>query len=56
MGCMPLAASAPFQNLGPLVLGYHALHLQQQIVLGCTPQLVVEGNYLFARPLKLINQ
>ena len=31
---MPLAATAPLQDLGSLILRDHALHLQQQVVLG----------------------
>ena len=31
---MPLAATRPFQDLRPLVLGNHALELEQQLILG----------------------
>src|SRR4051812_7723391 len=31
---MPLAAAAPLQDLGPLILRHHALHLQQRVTPG----------------------
>ena len=37
LGTMALAAPAALQHLGPLVLGEHALQLQQQAVLGRVP-------------------
>jgi hypothetical protein len=34
---MQLAPPMPFDNLGPLIFGHHALHLAQQIILRAAP-------------------
>jgi hypothetical protein len=38
---MPLAPPMPFDNLGPLILGHHALDLEQQIILRTAPQFAI---------------
>ena len=39
---MPAAAPAPFEDLGPLVFGDHALNLEPKIVLGGATDRVVQ--------------
>ena len=51
-----LAAPAALQDLGPLVLGYHALNLQQQIVLRREADRPIEEDDLNPRPVELVNQ
>src|SRR5215204_6831866 len=53
---MPLAASATFQDLGPLVLGHHALNLQQQIVLRREADRSIEKDDLDPSPVELVDQ
>ena len=43
---MALAAAAAFEDLGPLVLGDHALDLEQELFLGRAPRRVVEEDEL----------
>ena len=42
LGRMALATPMPLDDLGPLILGNHPLHLQQQVVFGALPQGPVE--------------
>ena len=51
-----LAAPAALQDLGPLVLGHHALDLQQQIVLRREADRPIEEDDLNPRPVELVNQ
>ena len=53
---MPAAASAPFEDLGPLVFGDHALNLEQKIVLRGATDRVVQKDNLRTRAAKLIDQ
>jgi hypothetical protein len=67
---MPPAATAPLQDLGPLILRHHALHLQQQVVLGRganrpiqeddlhpgAPQLVYEQHLIGVAPRQAIRR
>ncbi len=51
---MPLTAPGALQDLGAFVLGDHALHLQQQIVLRGMPQLAVQEDDIDAYALQLV--
>src|SRR5215207_1256860 len=51
-----LAAPAALQDLGPLVLGHHALDLQQQIVLRREADWSIEEDDLNPSPVELVNQ
>src|SRR3954469_24891933 len=51
-----LAAPAALQDLGPLVLGHHALDLQQQIVLWREADRSIEEDDLNPSPVELVNQ
>src|SRR3954467_14453515 len=51
-----LAAPAALQDLGPLVLGYHALDLQQQIVLRREADRSIEEDDLNPSPVELVDQ
>src|SRR3954467_9233219 len=51
-----LAAPAALQDLGPLVLGHHALDLQQQIVLRREAGRRIEEDDLNPRPVELVHQ
>src|SRR3954447_22032050 len=51
-----LAAPAALQDLGPLVLGHHALDLQQQIVLRREADRPIEEDDLNPRPVELVHQ
>ena len=53
---MPAAAPAPFEDLGPLVFGDHALNLEQKIVLRGAADRVVQEDNLRTRAAKLIDQ
>jgi len=53
---MTLAAPAALQDLGPLVLCYHALHLQKQVVFGRASQLAIQKDQLDTAALELIDQ
>ena len=53
---MALAAAAALQDLGPLVLGDHALDLEQQVLLRRAAELVVQEDDLDAAAVQLINQ
>ena len=47
LGAMPFATAAALQDLGPLILGHHALHLEQQSVLRrVAPELAIEEDDL----------
>ena len=56
LGAMALAAPAALQHLGPLVLGKHALQLQQQVVLGRGPDRAIEEDHLRAGMSELLEQ
>src|SRR3954451_8947972 len=51
-----LAAPAALQDLGPLVLGYHALDLQQQTVLRREADRSIEEDDLNPSPVELVDQ
>src|SRR5215212_2337539 len=51
-----LAAPAALQDLGPLVLGHHALDLQQQIVLRREADRSIEEDNLNPSPVELVDQ
>src|SRR3954470_13184099 len=51
-----LAAPAALQDLGPLVLGHHALDLQQQIVLRREADRSIKEDDLDPSPVELVNQ
>src|SRR5262249_26091707 len=53
---MAFAPSAALEDLGPLVLSDHALHLQQQVFLRGTADGVVEEDNFYPPALKLIDQ
>jgi hypothetical protein len=53
---MELAPPAAFEDLRPLVLGDHALDLQQQILLIALPQAMVEKHHLHATTSELVEQ
>ena len=53
---MALAAPAALQHLGSLVLGEHALQLQQQAVLGRVPDRAIEEDHLRAGLGELLDQ
>ena len=56
LGAVALAAPAALQHLGPLVLGEHALQLQQQAVLGRGPDRAIEEDHLRAGVGELLEQ
>ena len=45
MGSMAFATATAFQDLGPFVLGNHALYLQQEIVFRAIPDGAVESGW-----------
>jgi hypothetical protein len=51
-----LAAAAPLEDLGALVLGHHALDLQEQVVLRRHPDRAVEEHDLGAAAAELVEQ
>jgi hypothetical protein len=53
---VPLPPPAAFQDLGSLVLGHHALHLQEQIILRRLAQRAGEEDDLHARALQLVDE
>ena len=53
---MHLPATAPLEDLGPLVFGDHPLHLKQQSLLRVLPDRVVEEDDLEAAALELFEQ
>lgn len=53
---MPLATPVPFDNLGALILGDHALHVQEQSILRAVAQGVVQEDDLHPGPAELIDQ
>src|SRR4051794_28718812 len=53
---VPLAASAAFEDLGPLVLGHHALDLEQQVVLRREADRPVEEDDLDPGAAQLVHQ
>ncbi len=53
---VPLPAAAPLQDLGPLVFGGHALHLQQQLIFGGLLQFPVQKDHRHSRPLEFLEQ
>jgi hypothetical protein len=56
VGGVPLTASAALQNLGALVFGHHALHLQQKVVLRREADRAVEEHDLDPGAAKLVDQ
>ena len=56
LGAVALAAPAALQHFGPLVLGKHALNLQQQAVLGRVPDRAIEEDDLGAGVSELFSQ
>jgi hypothetical protein len=55
-GRIELAAPMAFDNLRALILGHHALHLQQQVVFRAPAQLPVQEDHLHPGLLELIHQ
>ncbi len=55
-GRMALATPVTLDDLGPLILGNHPLHLQQQVVFRALPQGSVEEHDLDASASELIHQ
>ncbi len=53
---MALAPTAALEDLGPLVLGDHALDLQQELLLGIVPHGMVEEDDLDPGAAKLVDQ
>ena len=53
---MQLAPPMPFDNLRALILGHHALDLEQQVVLRAAPQFAIQKDDLDAGPAELIHQ
>ncbi len=53
---MPASTAAAFQDLGPLVLGDHALDLEQEIVLGAGADGAVHEDDLGAGPPELLDE
>jgi hypothetical protein len=51
-----LATADPLEDFGPLVLGHHPLHLQQQVVLRRLSDLVVEEDDLDVAPPEFIDE
>ena len=55
-GALVLAAAGPFHDLRPLILGDHALELDQQGILGRVPGGSLEEHHRCARPGELLHQ
>ena len=55
-GRMELPTADTFQDLGPLVLGHHPLHLEQQVVLRGLADLVVEEDQFHTAPPQFVDQ
>jgi hypothetical protein len=53
---MPFATAAPLQDLGSFILGHHALHLEQQIVLRRATQLAIQEHDLDPGRRQLVQQ
>ena len=53
---MTATASAPLQDLGPLVFGDHALNLEKKIVLGRATNGAVQEDDLGTGPTELVDQ
>ena len=53
---MPLAAPVAFDDLRPLILGDHALHLQEEIIFWALAQGPVEKNDLHPGPPEFIHE
>jgi len=53
---MELAAAVAFDNLGPLVLGHHALDLEQQIVFGTAPEFPIQEDHLHTEAGQFIDE
>jgi hypothetical protein len=56
LGPVALPAPAALEHLGPLVLGEHALKLQQQAVLGGVPDWAIEEDHLRAGSREFFQQ
>ena len=56
LGPVALPAPAALEHLGPLVLGEHALKLQEQAVLGGVPDWAIEEDYLRAGAREFFQQ
>src|SRR5262249_21739712 len=56
LGRMALATPAALEDLGPLVLGHHALHLQQQVIFGGASEFAIEEDQFYAAALELVHQ
>jgi hypothetical protein len=55
-GGMQLASTTPFHDLGPLIFGNHALHLQEQVLLGTMARRIIEEDYFDTTPPQFIDQ
>src|SRR5690242_3081484 len=55
-GGVQLTAATTLQDLGTLVLGNHALNLQQQVFLGGVPDVAIEEDDLDTTTLQLVEQ
>ena len=54
-GCMPLPPAMPFANLGPLILGHHPLHVEEEIIFRAAAQFPIEAHHLDAHTLVCIH-
>jgi len=55
-GGVQFAPPATLDDLRPLVLGHHPLHLKQKMVLGRLAQVMVDKGKFHPAPLQLIHQ
>ena len=53
---MPLAPPVALDDLGPLILRNHPLHLQEQVIFWAFPQGPVQQHHFHPRPPALIHQ
>jgi hypothetical protein len=53
---MPLAATAPLQDLGSLIFCHHALHLQQQVILGRGANRPIVEDDLHASAVQFVHE
>ena len=54
--CMPLAAALAFDDLGALILGHPALHLQEEVVFWTLAQGPVQKNHLYPCAPEFVDQ
>jgi hypothetical protein len=54
-GRMQFSSAVAFDTLGPLILGQHALHLEEEISFRAAAQCAVYDHHLDAQPLAFIH-